>query len=117
MRRRKYINGILKFFVKGGVWINLGPLLYHFSNICDEESIEPSYDVVREVIEGFGFVFEVRTWAQLYRISIIKIFIKVVKWVLVLKNKHLYYTHSLIIYYRRGLLICLSICLSTILHL
>lgn len=43
----------------GGVWINLGPLLYHFSDLPNEESIEPSYDAIRDVILGFGFQLEV----------------------------------------------------------
>lgn len=43
----------------GGIWINLGPLLYHFSNMADQNSIEPSYEMIREVIKGFGFVYEV----------------------------------------------------------
>jgi len=31
----------------GGVWINLGPLLYHYSDIPGENSIEPCYDMVK----------------------------------------------------------------------
>jgi len=46
----------------GCVWINLGPLLYHFADILDEDSIEPSYEVVRYVIEKVGFVIEVSIW-------------------------------------------------------
>lgn len=53
-----FIDTIYKILKPGGIWINLGPLLYHFSNICDEDSIEPSYDVVKEVIKGFDFIFE-----------------------------------------------------------
>jgi len=41
------------------MWINLGPLLYHFSDLPNEDSIEPSYQVVREVIVGIGFEIEV----------------------------------------------------------
>lgn len=44
----------------GGIWINLGPLLYHFSNMIDQNSIEPSYEMIRNIIKGFGFVYEVR---------------------------------------------------------
>jgi len=46
------IHGVLK---KGGVWINLGPLLYHFSDQRGEDSIEPAYSTVRAVIEEMGF--------------------------------------------------------------
>ena len=59
------IHGVLK---KGGVWINLGPLLYHFSDQRDEDSIEPAYSTVRAVIEemGFSFVSEEQNVAATY---------------------------------------------------
>lgn len=34
-------------------------MLYHFSDLPNEESIEPSYDAIRDVILGFGFDLEV----------------------------------------------------------
>ena len=37
----------------------VGPLLYHYSDMPNEMSIELSYDEVRRVIEQTGFVFEV----------------------------------------------------------
>ncbi len=46
-------------FSTGGVWINLGPLLYHYSDIPGENSIEPTYEMVREIVQGLGFVIEV----------------------------------------------------------
>lgn len=49
------IHHILK---PGGVWINLGPLLYHYSDIKNEKSIEPSFEVLCEVIKSVGFVME-----------------------------------------------------------
>lgn len=54
-----FIETIYKILKPGGVWINLGPLLYHYSNVFDQDSIEPSYQVIKEVIKGFGFQFEV----------------------------------------------------------
>lgn len=54
----QFIETIYKILKPGGVWINLGPLLYHFSDMPREDSIEPSYDVLREVIQGFGFSLE-----------------------------------------------------------
>lgn len=36
---------IHKILKPGGKWINFGPLLYHFSDIGREKSIEPPYDV------------------------------------------------------------------------
>lgn len=55
----QFIETIYKILKPGGIWINLGPLLYHFSDMPMEDSIEPSYDVVRDVIQGFGFQLEV----------------------------------------------------------
>lgn len=53
-----YIETIWKILKPGGYWVNLGPLLYHFSDMPDEESIELSYEEVRKVIEQVGFQFE-----------------------------------------------------------
>ena len=41
--------------ILGGYWINLGPLLYHFSDQPREKSIEPSYELLRGIITGLGF--------------------------------------------------------------
>ncbi|XP_071579735.1 carnosine N-methyltransferase [Temnothorax nylanderi] len=54
----QFIETIYKILKPGGVWINLGPLLYHFSDLPNEESIEPSYEAIRDVILGFGFQLE-----------------------------------------------------------
>lgn len=48
------IKGILK---PAGVWINFGPLMYHWAESADTPSIEPSYDLVRGLIEASGFEF------------------------------------------------------------
>jgi carnosine N-methyltransferase len=53
-----FIETIYNILKPGGMWINLGPLLYHFSDLQNEDSIEPSYQVVREVIVGIGFEIE-----------------------------------------------------------
>ena len=39
----------------GGLWINLGPLLYHYSDSETENSIDPSYEDLVEIIRGVGF--------------------------------------------------------------
>ncbi|CAG7716684.1 unnamed protein product [Allacma fusca] len=49
------IYGCLK---PGGVWINLGPLLYHFADMAGEDSIEPSFDFLVEIIKKLGFIIE-----------------------------------------------------------
>jgi len=50
-----FIQTIHKVLKPGGYWINLGPLLYHFSDMPGESSIEPSYDCIRGIIKDFGF--------------------------------------------------------------
>ena len=50
-------NSILMF--AGGVWINLGPLLYHYSDMPGEDSVEPTYEMIREIVQGLGFTIEV----------------------------------------------------------
>ena len=54
----EFIESIYNILKAGGVWINLGPLLYHYSLVKNEKSIEPSYDVIREVIRKVGFKME-----------------------------------------------------------
>ena len=41
------------------MWINLGPLLYHYSDVAGEISIEPTYEMVRDIVQQVGFVLEV----------------------------------------------------------
>lgn len=53
----QYIETIHKALHANGIWINLGPLLYHFSEAPDEDSIEPCYDFVRDIIVSYGFQF------------------------------------------------------------
>lgn len=52
-----FIQLIHKVLKPGGKWINFGPLLYHFADVPRESSIEPSYDIVKSVIESSGFEF------------------------------------------------------------
>lgn len=52
-----YIETIAKCLRPGGLWINLGPLLYHYADLPNEDSIEPSYEDVRHIILTLGFVF------------------------------------------------------------
>ncbi|XP_023289200.1 carnosine N-methyltransferase [Orussus abietinus] len=54
----QFIETIYNILKPGGIWINLGPLLYHFSDMPMEDSIEPSYRDVLKVIRGFGFGLE-----------------------------------------------------------
>ncbi|URE20637.1 N2227-like protein [Musa troglodytarum] len=57
----EYIETISKLLKTGGVWVNLGPLLYHFADSYgpeDEMSIELSLEDVKKIAFHFGFVME-----------------------------------------------------------
>ncbi|KAM6965338.1 carnosine N-methyltransferase [Aplochiton taeniatus] len=54
-----YVETIWNILKPGGVWINLGPLLYHFENMANELSIELSYEDIRAAIMKYGFQLEV----------------------------------------------------------
>ncbi|MED6285978.1 Carnosine N-methyltransferase [Characodon lateralis] len=55
----EYVDTIWNILKPGGVWINLGPLLYHFESIANELSIELSYEDIRTAMIKYGFLFEV----------------------------------------------------------
>ncbi|KAF9363058.1 hypothetical protein BGX34_004974 [Mortierella sp. NVP85] len=55
-----YLETIHKALKKGGVWINAGPLLWHFENTANEISIELSLEEVVELAKTIGFRFEVQ---------------------------------------------------------
>ncbi|XP_020576051.1 carnosine N-methyltransferase-like isoform X2 [Phalaenopsis equestris] len=57
----EYIEIISKVLKDGGVWINLGPLLYHFADSCapeEEMSIEISLEDAKKVALQYGFEIE-----------------------------------------------------------
>ncbi|KAF9587436.1 hypothetical protein IFM89_002617 [Coptis chinensis] len=57
----EYIEIISRILKDGGVWINLGPLLYHFADAYgteDEMSIELSLEDVMKVAFDYGFHLE-----------------------------------------------------------
>lgn len=53
----EFIETIHRVLKTGGIWINLGPLLYHFSDVHGENSIEPSYEQLKVIISDLGFEF------------------------------------------------------------
>ena len=64
-----YIETIYKLLKPGGIWINLGPLLYHWvSDVESNEdprydaSIELSYEELRHVIQTFNFEYLHESW-------------------------------------------------------
>ena len=54
-----YITTIFSTLREGGVWINFGPLLYHFTELEEELSIELSWEEVRHAIVKAGFEIKV----------------------------------------------------------
>ena len=53
----EYIETIHNIVKIGGLWINFGPLLYHYTDNENEVSIELSWNEVKKIIIGFGFEF------------------------------------------------------------
>lgn len=56
----EYIETIHNILKKGGVWINFGPLLYHYADMHDECSIELSWEEIRYIMVNMGFEIKVR---------------------------------------------------------
>ena len=54
----EYIETIHNILKVGGLWINFGPLLYHYTENENEVSIELSWEEVKHIIIGFGFEFK-----------------------------------------------------------
>ncbi|TDG43323.1 hypothetical protein AWZ03_010258 [Drosophila navojoa] len=50
-----FVRTIYKILVPGGIWVNLGPLLYHYSDINGQNSIEPTYEDLIIIMESIGF--------------------------------------------------------------
>jgi len=54
-----YIRTIAQIVATGGIWVNLGPLLYHYADVENEISIELSWEEVKPAIaQFFDFVEE-----------------------------------------------------------
>lgn len=51
----EYIELIYNLLKKGGIWINFGPLAYHYSGIPNSISIELPYDELKSSIKKYGF--------------------------------------------------------------
>ncbi|KAI8609334.1 N2227-like protein, partial [Chytriomyces sp. MP71] len=54
----EYLGVIWNALKPGGVWINHGPLLYHFEGMRSEMSIELNLEEVKAVARNMGFVFD-----------------------------------------------------------
>lgn len=55
----EFVEVIYNILKPGGIWVNLGPLLYHFSDVASENSIEPSYEDLIVIIRSVGFTIVV----------------------------------------------------------
>lgn len=68
----EYVEVIARILKQGGVWVNLGPLLYHWSKEEDadgderyDQSIELSYEELKHVIAGFGLQIVKEEWRDI----------------------------------------------------
>ena len=50
-----YLESIHRVLRPGGLWVNLGPLLYHFADSAEQDSVELPYSEVRRLVERTGF--------------------------------------------------------------
>jgi len=53
----EYVEVIEKVLKKGGIWINFGPLTYHWIGYQNIPTIELPYDILKDVIINYGFEF------------------------------------------------------------
>ncbi|KAK6061974.1 n2227-like protein [Cooperia oncophora] len=53
-----YIETIYKILKPGGIWLNVGPLTYHYEDMIEEMSIELPYEEVMRIVRLTGFVVE-----------------------------------------------------------
>lgn len=51
----EFVETIYRILKPGAIWVNLGPLLYHYSDVLDEFSIEPTFEDLMVIIKSVGF--------------------------------------------------------------
>jgi carnosine N-methyltransferase len=51
----EYIETIARLLVVGGIWLNVGPLLWHFADQLQERSVELAWLDVRAAVTAHGF--------------------------------------------------------------
>ncbi|KAH3756048.1 carnosine N-methyltransferase [Pelomyxa schiedti] len=54
----EYVEIISTMLKPGGLWVNIGPLLYHYADMEWESSVELTWEEVRSVILAHGFTIE-----------------------------------------------------------
>jgi len=57
-----YLRLFRELLVPGGAWVNLGPLLWHFSDSPGEVSVDLTWVEVRALIVDAGFLIEHESW-------------------------------------------------------
>ncbi|PHJ19173.1 hypothetical protein CSUI_006998, partial [Cystoisospora suis] len=63
-----YIRTIAKILSPGGLWANIGPLLYHYAEMPNEMSIELAWDELQDAIK-IWFDIEKVEWHDAYYTS------------------------------------------------
>jgi len=58
----QFVEIIHQILKPGGIWLNLGPLLYHYSDMLHEQSIELSQDELIDIVNKVGFTVEKYSW-------------------------------------------------------
>ncbi|PVV04506.1 hypothetical protein BB560_000990 [Smittium megazygosporum] len=53
-----YLETIYNALKPGGIWINIGPLLWHFENDPNKVSIELTFDELILIIKKIGFTID-----------------------------------------------------------
>ncbi|KAI9227849.1 MAG: N2227-like protein-domain-containing protein [Piptocephalis tieghemiana] len=54
----EYLQTIWNLLTPGGLWVNIGPLLWHFEGSLTDRSIEPTLVDVKEAARSIGFIIE-----------------------------------------------------------
>ena len=57
-----YIRRIHELLTPGGAWVNLGPLLWHFSDTANETSVDLTWEELRKLVVDVGFDIEAESW-------------------------------------------------------
>jgi len=62
----EYCETIHKTLKPGGLWVNIGPLLWHYADQPEEQQIELPWEEIEQLIPKMGFTFRKREWKKCY---------------------------------------------------
>jgi carnosine N-methyltransferase len=51
----EYIHILFDLLAPGGIWVNVGPLLFHFSDQLSEVSVDVTYEELKVIVQNVGF--------------------------------------------------------------